>query len=61
MRRAGTNRNTYAEGHIVATNTLGMEPSAPPASAPGLDNNRPDMSMIGGHGGRLEREIERDR
>ena len=35
---------------------LGTEPNYPLAYDPGLELHHPIMSMIGGHGGRLERE-----
>ena len=42
----------------VANVILGMEPNSPLAYAPLLELHHPIMSMLGGHGGRLERERE---
>ena len=38
----------------VANVILGMEPNAPLAYATGLELHHPIMSMLGGHGGRLD-------
>ena len=43
----------------VANIILETEPNAPIASARGLELHHPIISMLGGHGGRLERERER--
>ena len=42
-------------------NELGMEPRAHLDSATGLEHHHPTMSMLGGHGFRLEKYIERDK
>ena len=42
----------------VANIILETEPNAPIASARGLELHHPIISMLGGHGGRLERERE---
>ena len=44
------------EGYTRATNTLGMETIATLSSAPGLETHHLNMSMIGIHGGQLERQ-----
>ena len=49
---------TKVEGYTVATNTLGTETSDSIYYAPGLKPHRPNISMLGGHGGWLERERE---
>ena len=41
----------------IANIILGMETNAPLASAPGLELHHPITSMLGGHGGQLERDI----
>ena len=40
----------------VSNLTLGTEPNAPLAYAPGLEHHHPIMSTLGDPGGRLERE-----
>ena len=42
--------------YIVANVILGTEPNAPLAYTPGLELHHPIMSILGCHGGRLERE-----
>ena len=51
----GNTRMTMVEGYTRATNTLGMETIATLSSAPGLETHHLNMSMIGIHGGQLER------
>ena len=57
-------RNSNTEGttywYRIKNLILGKEPNAHLASAPGLELQHLIMSMLGGHGGRLEREIERE-
>ena len=48
------------EGLLHRLNTLRMEPSATLAYAQGSEHHHPTVSMIGGHGGQLERMIDRD-
>ena len=38
-----------------------MYPNAPLASAPGTENHRPIMRMLGGHGDQYRRERNRER
>ena len=45
----------------VANTILGTESHSSLASAPGLKLHHPNMSMIGGYVGLLERERDRDR
>ena len=45
--------------YTVANVILWTEPNYPFAYDLGLELHHPIMSMLGGHGGRLEREIER--
>ena len=47
--------NTKADGFMWLLNTIGTNPSAPLASAPGFEPRHLTMSIIGGHGGLLER------
>ena len=44
----------WTGGYCRVFNTLGTEPSDPLAYGPGSEHHRPIMSIIGGHGGRLE-------
>ena len=46
-------------GYCSSQNTLGMDPNAPLAYAPGSELHHPTMSVLGGHGGQLDRDIER--
>ena len=51
-----TRSTTKAYGYNVATNTLGMDHSAPLASTTGLLPHCPTMSMLGGIGGQSDRD-----
>ena len=57
----GQDSNVYGQiirwDYTVANVILGTEPNATLAYAPGLEPHQLIMSKIGGHGGRLEREI----
>ena len=44
----------------VADKTICTDPNDPLAYVPGLEHPHPNMSKIGGHGGKLERERERE-
>ena len=50
-----TNRSKY---HLIA---IGMEPNDPLAYVPVMEYHLPNMSMIGGYGGRSERKREKER
>ena len=39
-------------------NTIGTEPNDPLSYAPGSEHQHLNMSMVGGHGGQLDREID---
>ena len=44
-------------GYCIVCNTLMTEPSAPLAYDPGSEHQHPNMSILGGHGGWLEKDI----
>ena len=51
----------YGKNDTASFNTIGMEPSASLAYPPVSEHHHPTISMIGGNGGCLEIEVERER
>ena len=56
MRGRIDTRNTKAGGLMYIYNALGTEPSYQQASEIGSKPHRPTISILGGHGGQLERD-----
>ena len=59
--KLGPRRYIDVDGANQQLISIWTEPSGPLAYDPGLELHHPTMSKFWGHGGRLEREIERER